>query len=146
MTDLLDRLHRFTQADFPPPPETLQLVMDAQREIERLSRPAHEREPPHCSTCGCGLAPGITSYTVECQPIVARGVNEIPSAHEPAAGRHINLPIATWAQALDIIGQCAEIDAMDDHATAWTKEANKFFDAHAASLTGEGPAQPPGDG
>ena len=26
-------------------------------EIERLKRPAHEREPPHCSTCACGLAP-----------------------------------------------------------------------------------------
>lgn len=25
-------------------------------EVERLKRPAHEREPPHCSTCGCGLA------------------------------------------------------------------------------------------
>lgn len=25
---------------------------------ERLApKPAHEREPPHCSTCGCGLAP-----------------------------------------------------------------------------------------
>jgi hypothetical protein len=23
----------------------------------QLSKPAHEREPPHCSTCGCGLAP-----------------------------------------------------------------------------------------
>lgn len=63
---------------------------------------------------------------------------------EPEAGRNIHLPIATWAQALDIIGQCAEIDAMDDHATAWTQEANKFFDAHAASLTGS--AQPPGAG
>lgn len=110
-------------------------------EIERLKRPAHEREPPHCSNCSCGLAPGISSYTVECPPIVARGVDEIPSAHEPAAGKNIDLPIATWAQALDIIGQCAEIDAMDDHATAWVREANQFFDAHAASLTTS--AQPP---
>jgi hypothetical protein len=26
----------------------------AAEEIERLSKPAHEREPPHCSTCECG--------------------------------------------------------------------------------------------
>ena len=24
-------------------------------EIERLSRPSHEREPPHCPTCDCRL-------------------------------------------------------------------------------------------
>lgn len=28
----------------------------AAEEIERLSRPSHEREPPHCSTCACGIA------------------------------------------------------------------------------------------
>lgn len=31
--------------------ERLQALWD---EIDRLSRPAHEREPPHCSTCACG--------------------------------------------------------------------------------------------
>lgn len=25
--------------------------------LEPGAKPAHEREPPHCSTCGCGLAP-----------------------------------------------------------------------------------------
>lgn len=25
------------------------------RAIERLSKPAHEREPPHCSSCSCGM-------------------------------------------------------------------------------------------
>jgi hypothetical protein len=32
-------------------------MRQAADEIERLSRPVHEREPPHCSTCSCGLAP-----------------------------------------------------------------------------------------
>lgn len=91
---------------------------EQEQRIAELKRPAHEREPPHCSSCACGMTP------------------------EPEAGRHINLPIATWAQALDIIGQCAEIDAMDDHATAWIREASNFVDVHAASLTAS--AQPPG--
>lgn len=33
------------------------VIIHLQDEIKRLSRPAHEREPPHCSTCACGLAP-----------------------------------------------------------------------------------------
>lgn len=101
-------------------PETIEsaLVDEAAR---RLSKPAHEREMPHCVSCSCPPYP----------------------APEPADGKRIDLPIAIWAQALDIIGQCAEIDAMDDHATAWIREANKFFDSHAVSLTES--AQPPGD-
>lgn len=34
-------------------PESLALFA----EIERLSKPAHERESPHCSTCSCGMQP-----------------------------------------------------------------------------------------
>ena len=77
---------------------TLALGGAAPTPLERLQRPftpdeakAYKAfineffEGPHCSTCGCGLAPGISSYTVDCPPIVARGVDEIPSAHEPAA-------------------------------------------------------------
>lgn len=36
-------------------------------EIERLSRPAHEREPPHCSTCECG-EPEKAGITVPSHP------------------------------------------------------------------------------
>jgi hypothetical protein len=40
-----------------------QLKHDSAAEIERLerklARPAHEREPPHCSSCSCGIGADI---------------------------------------------------------------------------------------
>jgi hypothetical protein len=31
-------------------------MTEAAEEIERLSRPYHEREPPHCPTCSCSVS------------------------------------------------------------------------------------------
>lgn len=33
------------------------LSIHAEKWVKRALTPAHEREGPHCSTCGCGLAP-----------------------------------------------------------------------------------------
>lgn len=44
---------------------------------------------------------------------------------------------ATWAKALDIIGQLAEIETDDDDAVAWIREAEKFFTEHAPQLSKE---------
>ncbi len=34
-----------------------QVMYEASEALKRLSRPASEREPPHCPTCACGLHP-----------------------------------------------------------------------------------------
>src|SRR5687768_6579024 len=54
---IAERLRAIARGVCTPIAVRLAQIEEIADEIERLKRPAHEREPPHCSTCGCGLAP-----------------------------------------------------------------------------------------
>jgi hypothetical protein len=66
-----------------------QVNEEACKQLVKLNRdarkPAHEREMPHCSTCACPPfepRPDISSYTVECPPIVADYRHALPPRDE----------------------------------------------------------------
>lgn len=50
-----------------------ELSVHAEKWVKRATTPAHEREPPHCSTCACGLAP--EPRVCECVPLAPRPYN-----------------------------------------------------------------------
>lgn len=57
MTKVQSLVDRLRVADGEVVPyHAVKLMQEAADELERLSRPWHEREPPHCPTCGCDAA------------------------------------------------------------------------------------------
>jgi hypothetical protein len=53
--ELVVRLQGMTLSD--PTLADGQVIHEAAEALLRLSRPYHEREPPHCPTCDCNAEP-----------------------------------------------------------------------------------------
>lgn len=51
------------------PREGQAYVLWLEEQLRDLAKPAHEREPPHCSTCGCGLS--MTARSLDDQALLA---------------------------------------------------------------------------
>lgn len=76
VTDVIDALRSIDPNDVN---ETIKVMGAAADALERLNKPAHEREPPHCSTCDCLNAPGGTPASGVSSGGEASGVSEDPA-------------------------------------------------------------------
>lgn len=97
-------------------------------EIERLKRPAHEREGPHCSTCSCPPYPAATGT------VLAR-LRDLRHVAE-ASGQTV------WLSADNILDVLAEIDGRDRRIAELERAAQSPKSGRDADQTSRGSAAP----